>query len=97
MLDYIENLDMDPIVALGLVIIAIVLGYVGYNKKHVDIWNSLRSQTLGTMESISTNIKELIGKYVLFFNTKGTAVVYNYPLEKGFISRLFEKIEMPQI
>lgn len=96
-MEYIENLDMDPVVVIGLIIIAVILGYLVYNNKHVDILKSLQTQALGSIESISSNIKESVGKWILFFNTKGNAVVFNYPLEKGFLSRLFEKIEMPQI
>lgn len=92
-----EYIDIDPIVVIGLVIIAVIIGYILYNNKHVDILKSLQTQTLGTLESISTNIKESVGKCILFFNTKRNAVVYNYSLEKGFLSRLFEKIEVPQI
>jgi len=97
MLEYIENLNLDPVVVIGLVILVIILSYLIYNEKLIEMLKSFRYQTLGTLESISIKIKESVGKCILFFNTKGNAVIYNYPLEKGFLTQLFEKIEMPQM
>lgn len=96
---YIDTIN--PIFFIILIICALlIITLLRYNGSTITqhlgtIGDTEKSMTV--YQQIKSTIRMWMGKMILYINMRGDAVVYNYPFEKGIFTKLFDRIESPQI